>query len=133
MPRADAVAVEHKPEEAVVSSKAQAHYNRWGNAYGRSRLLPSLQKMALTELRPRAGDRVLDAAWAGALVLDVAPRVERAVGVHLSDGMLQLARSRLLAAPEVHRLAKVEFLLGPSDAGALAVSSLPPPVRLKGD
>lgn len=114
------VAAEHKPAETVVSPKAQAaqaHYNRWARVYGRSLLLPSLQKKALAELRPRAGDRVLDVACgAGALVVDVAPRVERAVGVDLSDGMLEIARSRLLAAPDAHHLANVEFLLGPSDA-----------------
>jgi ubiquinone/menaquinone biosynthesis C-methylase UbiE len=94
---------------------AQAHYDRWAGAYGRSRLLPSLQKKALAELRPRAGDRILDVACgAGALVIDVAPRVERAVGIDLSDGMLQLARSRLRAAADAP--ANVEFLLGPSDA-----------------
>lgn len=114
------MAVEDKPAEAVVSPKAraaQAHYNRWASAYGRSRLLPSLQKKALAELRLRPGDRVLDVACGtGALVVDVAPRVERAVGVDLSYGMLQIARSRLLAVPDAHRLANVEFLLGPSDS-----------------
>ena len=112
--------VERKPAETVVSPKAQAaqaHYNRWASAYGRSRLLPSLQKKALAELRLGASDRVLDVACeAGALVLDVAPRVERAVGVDLSEGMLEIARSRLLAARNADRLANVEFLLGSSDA-----------------
>jgi ubiquinone/menaquinone biosynthesis C-methylase UbiE len=96
---------------------AQAHYDRWAGAYARSRLLPSLQKKASAELRPRAGDRVLDVACgAGALVVDVAPRVDRAVGVDLSEGMLRIARSRLLAAADARRLANVEFLQGPSDA-----------------
>jgi ubiquinone/menaquinone biosynthesis C-methylase UbiE len=103
-----------------MSSKAQAaqaHYDRWAGAYGRSRLLPSLQKKALAELRPIADDRVLDVACgAGALVIDLGPRVERAVGVDLSDGMLELARSRLSEAPDPCRLANVEFVLGPSDA-----------------
>ena len=107
----------NEPLASPKAQAAQAHYDRWAGAYGRSRLLPSLQKKALAELRPRAGDRVLDVACgAGALVVDVAPRVERAVGVDLSDGMLQIARSRLLAGPDAHRLANVEFLLGPSDA-----------------
>jgi ubiquinone/menaquinone biosynthesis C-methylase UbiE len=114
------VAAEREPAEAPASPKAQAtqaHYDRWAGAYGRSRLLPSLQKKALAELRPRAGDRVLDVACgAGALVVDVATRVDRAVGVDLSDGMLQIARSRLLAAADARRLANVEFLQGPSDA-----------------
>ena len=95
---------------------AQAHYDRWAGVYGRSRLLPSLQKKALAALRPGTGDRVLDVACgAGALVTEVAPRVERAVGVDLSDGMLELARSRLAAADNP-RPANVELVLGPSDA-----------------
>src|SRR5918996_6022999 len=109
-----------RPEEPVASPKAQAaqaHYDRWAGAYGRSRLLPSLQKKALAELRPRAGDRVLDVACgAGALVVDVGPRVERAVGVDLSHGMLEIARSRLEAASDASRRGNVEFLHGPSDA-----------------
>ncbi len=111
-PRGDA---ESSP--APTTQAAQAHYDRWAGAYGRSRLLPSLQKKALAELRPGAADRVLDVACgAGALVVDVAPRVDRAVGVDLSDGMLQIARSRLLAAADARGLANVEFLQAPSDA-----------------
>src|SRR3712207_6021515 len=107
-------------DNAVVTPKAEAaraHYDRWAGVYGRSRLLPSLQRKALAELAPRDGDRLLDVACgAGALVVDVAPHVERAVGVDLSDGMLQLARSRLRAAQEDRPLPNVEFLLGASDA-----------------
>jgi ubiquinone/menaquinone biosynthesis C-methylase UbiE len=104
----------HVPPKARA---AQAHYDRWARSYGRSRLLPSLQKKALAELRPSAGDRVLDVACgAGALVIEVGPRVERAVGVDLSDGMLEIARSRLRAAGEDHPLANVEFHQAPSDA-----------------
>lgn len=96
---------------------AQAHFDRWAGAYGRSRLLPSLQKKALAELAPRAGDSVLDVACGtGALVLDVAPRVERAIGIDLSEGMLEIARSRLAAAAGARDLANVEFVAGPSDA-----------------
>jgi ubiquinone/menaquinone biosynthesis C-methylase UbiE len=104
-------------EDEPLSPKAQAaraHYDRWAGAYARSPLLPSLQKKALAELRPRAGDRVLDVACgAGGLVVDLAPRVERAVGVDLSDGMLQIARSRWLATADAP--ANVEFVLGSSD------------------
>jgi ubiquinone/menaquinone biosynthesis C-methylase UbiE len=111
---------EQSAAEEAASPKAQAaqtHYDRWAGVYGRSRLLPSLQKRALAELQPRAGDRVLDVACgAGALVLEVAPRVERAVGVDLSDGMLRIARSRLGEAQEAQRLDNVELLQGPSDA-----------------
>src|SRR3712207_5043356 len=80
---------------------AREHYDRWAASYGRSRILPSLQRKALEELDPRAGDRVLDVACgAGALVVEVAPHVERAVGIDLSEGMLELARDRLRAARE---------------------------------
>jgi ubiquinone/menaquinone biosynthesis C-methylase UbiE len=103
-----------EPSLAPSTRAAQAHYDRWAGAYGRSRLLPSLQKKALTELRPGAGDRILDVACgAGALVVEVAPRVDRAVGVDLSEGMLRIARSRLRAGAKA---ANVEFLQGPSDA-----------------
>lgn len=96
--------------EAEASRK---HFDRWAGVYGRSRLLGSLQKKALAELRPQAGDRVLDVACgAGALVFEVADRVERAVGVDLSSGMLEIARSRAPA----RGLENVEFHLGPSDA-----------------
>ena len=106
-----------EPTPAPSAQAARAHYDRWAGAYGRSRLLPSLQKKALAELRARADDRVLDVACgAGALVVEVAARVDRAVGVDLSDGMLRLARSRLLADADSGRLANVEFLQGPSDA-----------------
>jgi ubiquinone/menaquinone biosynthesis C-methylase UbiE len=105
------------PSTGLKAQAAQAHYDRWARVYGRSRLLPSLQKKALAELRPRAGDRLLDVACgAGALVIDVAPYVERAVGIDLSDGMLEIARSRLLAAPDADRLTNIEFALAPSDA-----------------
>jgi ubiquinone/menaquinone biosynthesis C-methylase UbiE len=111
--------MELKPTEPLASPKAQAaqaHYDRWAGVYGRSRLLPSLQKKALAELRPHAGDRFLDVACgAGALVVEIAPRVERAVGVDLSEGMLQIARSRLAEATDAGRLANVDFLQGPSD------------------
>ena len=113
--RVPAVAGERQPAQPLASVEAQAaqaHFDRWAGAYGRSRLLPSLQRKALAELDPRAGDRVLDVACgAGALVAEVAPHVERAVGVDLSEGMLELARSRL---PD--GLANVEFVQGPSDA-----------------
>ena len=94
---------------------AQDHFDRWAGAYGRSRLLPSLQTKALADLRPRADDRFLDVACgAGALVVEVAPGVERAVGVDLSEGMLGLARARLADAEA--DLPNVEFVQAPSDA-----------------
>src|SRR5260370_953274 len=51
-----------KSRPVPTTRAAQAHYDRWAGAYGRSRMLPSLQKKALAELRPCAGDRVLDIA-----------------------------------------------------------------------
>jgi ubiquinone/menaquinone biosynthesis C-methylase UbiE len=77
----------------------------------------SLQQKALTELRLGAADRVLDVACGtGGLVAEVAHRVERAVGLDLSSGMLQIARSRLLPAAGPSRLANIDFHLGSSDA-----------------
>lgn len=96
---------------------AQAHFDRWAGAYGRSRLLPSLQRKALAELAARADDRVLDVACgAGALVVEVAPHVARAVGADLSEGMLELARRRLRAAGAAGQRGNVEFVQAPSDA-----------------
>jgi len=109
---------------AEKAQAAEAHFDRWAPAYGRSRLLPSLQRRALAELQPAADDRVLDVACgAGALVIQVAPRVERAVGVDISDGMLEIARSRLRAAEEDQPLPNIEFLQGPSDALPFADAS----------
>jgi ubiquinone/menaquinone biosynthesis C-methylase UbiE len=103
-----------------VSPKARAaqdHYNRWAKIYGRSRLLPRLQKRALAELRPHAGDRVLDVACgAGTLVLEIAPHVERVTGLDLSQAMLETARSRLDAIQDVQAIANVELVLASSDA-----------------
>lgn len=102
---------------AEQAQAAEAHFDRWAAAYGRSRLLPSLQRKALAELEPDADDRVPDVACgAGSLVIGVAPRVERAVGVDVSEGMLEIARSGLRAAEEDQPLANVEFVHGPSDA-----------------
>lgn len=107
---------ESQPTLPPKAQAAEAHFDRWAGAYGRSRLLPSLQRKALAQLRPGAGDRVLDVACgAGALVIDVAPHVERAVGVDLSEGMLEIARSRLRDAAEDSTRADVEFLQAPSD------------------
>lgn len=104
-----------QPGTTSTPDAARAHYDRWAGAYGRSRLLPSLQKKALAELRPRPGDRVLDVACgAGGLVAEVAPHVERAIGIDLSDGMLEIARSRWLSTDS--QPGNLEFLQGPSDA-----------------
>lgn len=107
---------ESQPALPLKAQAAEAHFDRWAGAYGRSRLLPSLQRKALAELRPGGSDRVLDVACgAGALVIDVAPHVERSVGVDLSEGMLEIARSRLRAAEKDSPGPNVEFLRAPSD------------------
>ena len=109
--------MEGGPLASREAQAAQAHFDRWAGAYGRSRLLPSLQRKAVADLAPRTDDRILDVACgAGALVVEIAPHVERAVGVDLSDGMLELARSRLHAAGGTTRLGNVEFVQAPSDA-----------------
>ena len=109
--------MEGGPLASREAQAAQAHFDRWAGAYGRSRLLPSLQRKALAELALRADDHVLDVACgAGALVVGIAPHVERAVGADFSGGMLDLARSRLRAAGDVEQLGNVEFVQAPSDA-----------------
>jgi ubiquinone/menaquinone biosynthesis C-methylase UbiE len=106
------------PSSAVAKARAaQEHYDRWSAAYGRSRLLPSLQRKAVAELSLRDDDRLLDVACgAGAVVVQNAPLVDRAVGIDLSEGMLELARRRLAALPDPERPRNVDFLQGPSDA-----------------
>lgn len=107
---------ERQPVAVSKAEASRAHFDRFASAYGRSRLLPSLQKKALAEIQPSPGDRVLDVACgAGALVIDVAPTVERAVGVDISEGMLEIARSRLHEAEGAEAFGEVEFLPGSSD------------------
>ena len=102
-------------QAAPPAEAARLHFDRWAGAYGRSRLLPSLQQKALAELDLGPQDRLLDVACgAGALVGEVAPRIERAVGVDLSEGMLALACERVLDGPAA--LSNVELRRGPSDA-----------------
>jgi ubiquinone/menaquinone biosynthesis C-methylase UbiE len=79
--------------------------------------LPSLQRKALAELDLRNDDRLLDVACgAGALVVDVAPHVERSVGADISEGMLELASARLRDAGDPGEMRNVEFAQAPSDA-----------------
>src|SRR5688572_31291865 len=107
--------MEGGPLASREAQAAQAHFDRWAGAYGRSRLLPSLQRKAVAELAPRADDRVLDVACgAGALVVEIAPHVERAVGSDLSEGMLELAGQRLAAAGGSTHLENVAFVQAPS-------------------
>ena len=96
------------PTTAPAAKAAQTHFDRWARAYGRSRLLRSRQNEALAELRPTASDRVLDVACGtGDLLAEIAPSVERAVGVDLSPGMLEIAHTRHPG---------LDFRVGPSDA-----------------
>jgi len=93
---------------APPAEAARVHFDRWAGAYGRSRLLPSLQKKALAQLDLDPDDRLLDVACgAGALVAEVAPRIAGAVGTDISEGMLQIARERVLDRPDAP--ANVEF------------------------
>lgn len=103
-----------QPEHAnPKASAAKAHFDRFAGLYARSRLLGSLQRQALAELEPQPSDRLLDVACGvGGLVAEVAPRVERAVGADLSEGMLRIARERAAGLSA----SNLEFQLAPSDA-----------------
>lgn len=104
-------AVQQASPASTKARAAQAHFDRWARVYERSRLLGSLQKEALAELQPGACDRVLDVACgAGALVAELAPVVERAVGADLSSRMLEIGRARAGAD------SSAEFVAAPSDA-----------------
>lgn len=93
---------------------SRRHFDRWGAAYSRSRLLASLQRKPLDDLDLGPEDRVLDVACgAGKLVRAVAPRVARATGVDLSPGMIEQARRR--GAEDGGAARAPEFLVAPSD------------------
>jgi ubiquinone/menaquinone biosynthesis C-methylase UbiE len=107
---------QERPGTSEKVKAARAHFDRWASAYARSRLLPSLQRRALTELGATAEDRVLDVACgAGGLAIEVAPTVKRVVGVDLSEGMLEIARLRLRDADLDRSLVDIEFVRAPSD------------------
>ena len=105
-------------EHHVVAPEAEAsrqHFDRWRGVYSRSRMLASLQGKALEELDLRRDDRLLDVACgAGKLVREVAPRVERAVGVDLSPGMIEAARRRTDEGGSASS-ERISFAVGPSD------------------
>jgi ubiquinone/menaquinone biosynthesis C-methylase UbiE len=105
-------------EELHVAPEAEAsrqHFDRWRGVYSRSLVLASLQDKALEELDLRRDDRLLDVACgAGKLVRAVAPRVERAVGVDLSPGMIEEARRRTDDEGS-DGADRIEFFVGPSD------------------
>ena len=94
---------------------SRRHFDRWEWLYSRSRLLASLQSAAISELEPRADDRVLDVACgAGKLVRAVAPQVKRSVGVDLSPAMIEAARRRTAADPTAPA-ERIDFAVGSSD------------------
>ena len=70
-------------------------FDRWAAAFDRSRILKALRGRALREVGALSpDDRYLDiACGAGRLVLEAAPRVERAVGLDLAPKMIERARS----------------------------------------
>lgn len=102
-----------RPAGAREEEASRRHFDRWRRVYSRSRLLGSLQRQALDDLDLRGDDRLLDVACgAGKLVRAVAPRVERAVGVDLSPGMIEDARRQSGDADAADR---IEFAVAPSD------------------
>jgi ubiquinone/menaquinone biosynthesis C-methylase UbiE len=93
------------------------HFDRWSRTYERdwrSRWMGRIQDDALAALDVGPGDRLLDVGCGtGAAVRRAAAFVDRAVGVDLSPGMIERARSR----PDLP--SNVEFLVG--EAGRLPV------------
>lgn len=96
------------PATAPEQDAARRHFDRWARVYSRSRLLATLQRRALDELELGPDDRVLDVACgAGKLVREIAPRVERVVGVDLAPAMIERARAETPG---------VEFEVAPADS-----------------
>lgn len=100
------------PEEKKAASRA--HFDRWSLEYENdrvSRWLQDLQLQALGALDPRPDDRLLDVGCgSGAAVRAAARTVERAVGVDLSQGMIDRAHELARATPNV------EFSVADSEA-----------------
>ena len=98
------------PPQAPAARASRSHFDRWAWVYSHSRLLASLQRRALAELRPTADDRVLDVACgSGSLVAEIAPQVTRAAGLDLAPRMIELARRRVWPG------APMDFHVGSSD------------------
>ena len=96
-----------------VKRRSRAHFDRWARRYERdpvSRFIAGAQARALQALRLTSSDRFLDVGCGtGAAVRRAAGRVERAVGVDLSEAMV--ARARDLAGAD----AGAEFVVGDSE------------------
>jgi ubiquinone/menaquinone biosynthesis C-methylase UbiE len=98
---------------ASIKNEAKAKFDRWSGSYERdrrSRFNARLQERALDALALAPPDRFLDVGCGtGAAVRQAAGTVERAVGVDLSEGMIE--RARELAADT----AGAEFVVGDSE------------------
>jgi ubiquinone/menaquinone biosynthesis C-methylase UbiE len=96
-----------------VKRRSSAHFDRWARRYERdpvSRFIAGAQAQALEALELTGDDRFLDVGCGtGAAVRQAASRVERAVGVDLSEAMV--GRARELAAG----IQGVEFVVGDSE------------------
>ena len=98
------------PPQAPAARASRTHFDRWAWVYSHSRVLVSLQRRALAELRPTPDDRVLDVACgSGSLVAEIAPHVTRATGLDLAPRMIELARARVSPG------APMDFHVGASD------------------
>jgi ubiquinone/menaquinone biosynthesis C-methylase UbiE len=99
---------------AAKKASSREHFDRWSREYEHdqvSRWLQQLQLEALGALDPSPGDRMLDVGCgSGAAVREAAPTVDRAVGVDLSQGMIDRARELAGATPNV------EFLVADAEA-----------------
>ena len=90
---------------AAKKASSREHFDRWSREYEHdqvSRWLGQLQLEALDALGPGPGDRLLDVGCgSGAAVRAAALTVASAVGVDLSQGMIDRARELAGATPNV--------------------------------
>jgi ubiquinone/menaquinone biosynthesis C-methylase UbiE len=105
------------PADSSAAKKASSreHFDRWSRLYEHdqvSRWLQELQLEALGALEPGHDDRLLDVGCgSGAAVRAAAASVDRAVGVDLSQGMIDRARELAGATPNVEfQVAEAEAL-----------------------
>ncbi|HET9104646.1 MAG TPA: methyltransferase domain-containing protein [Solirubrobacteraceae bacterium] len=99
---------------AAKKASSREHFDRWSGGYEDdhvSRWLQELQLEALGALEPAPDDRLLDVGCgSGAAVRAAAPTVAYAVGVDLSQGMIDRARELAGSTPNV------EFLVADAEA-----------------